>query len=89
MNPQIELVKKWLADPESVSLEELKANREAAEAAVEAAAWAAWSAAESDYWAARAAWAELLSEAADWAVDASYWKKEAIKHVDRYEELTK
>ena len=33
MNEHIELVKKWLEDKDSVSLEELEANREAADAA--------------------------------------------------------
>jgi hypothetical protein len=33
MNKHIELVKKWLADKDSVSLEELEANKKAADAA--------------------------------------------------------
>ena len=40
MNKQIELVKKWLADPDSVTQEELEKNRDAAWAAYAAAAWA-------------------------------------------------
>ena len=41
MNPEIELVKKWLADPESVSAEELKraADEDAANIAVDAKYW--------------------------------------------------
>ena len=45
MNIHIELAKKSLADNDSVSLEELKANVEAAESAREAASWAAEAAA--------------------------------------------
>jgi len=41
MNKHIELVEKWLADKNSVSLEELEASRDAANAAY-AAAWASW-----------------------------------------------
>ena len=37
MNKHIELVEKWLADNDSVSEEELKANRNAADAAANAA----------------------------------------------------
>ena len=37
MNKHIELVEKWLADNNSVSLEELKANSAAADAANDAA----------------------------------------------------
>jgi len=36
-NPQIELVKKWLDDPKSVSVEELKLSAAAADAADDAA----------------------------------------------------
>lgn len=36
MNKHIDLVKKWLADKDSVSLEELKANKDAVYAAVQA-----------------------------------------------------
>ena len=38
MNKHIELVKKWLANPDSVSLEELKDNYDAAKAVYDAAA---------------------------------------------------
>ena len=58
MNKHVELVKKWLADPKSVSLEELKANKEAAWAATwdirdaasnaADAAYAAYAAADDD-----------------------------------------
>ena len=41
MYKHIELVKKWLADPASVSQEELKDNRAAAYAAVNAASYVA------------------------------------------------
>ena len=41
MNKHIELVEKWLKDKNSVSLEELKANKDAAYAAYDAA-WASW-----------------------------------------------
>ncbi len=45
MNKHIELVEKWLNDNNSVSLEELKANRDAANAAVAAA----YAAADAEY----------------------------------------
>ena len=84
MNPHIELVKKWLADDKSVSLEELKENKKAAwdasiYAASSAIGYAAYAAADSAYGAA---------DAAD-AVDAAYWRNRAIKHVKKHEELTK
>jgi len=50
MNKHIELVKKWLADPKSVTLEELNANARAAahaDAAAKAAKATAWSAARA------------------------------------------
>jgi|TARA_B110000908_G_scaffold146290_1_gene177180 hypothetical protein len=53
MNIHIKLVKKWLADPESVTKQELKDNRTAANAAAYAAAAAdAYAAASADatYW---------------------------------------
>ena len=52
MNEHIELVKEWLADTDSVSLEELKANSEAAWAAYVAAgaAWATGRAADVAVW---------------------------------------
>lgn len=59
MNVHIELVKKWLADNESVSQQELEDNRDAAYAA-----WAAW-----------AAYAYYAADAAAYydAADAAYW----------------
>ncbi len=81
MNKHIELVKKWLADDKSVSLEELRAAYVAADAAAYAAACAA-------------AWADAAADAAAWAdaaayAYADYWRNEAIEHVRKYEELTK
>ena len=83
MNKHIELVKKWLADPTSVTQQELKDNRKAAYDAFADDtgnyADATTNAADADaYFAAYAAYA---ADAAD-AADASYW-------VRRYEELTK
>ena len=81
MKKYVELVKKWLANPESVSLEELKANKEAA--------WAAtWDIRDAAAMAAHAAyWADY--EAADAIYGADYWRNEAIKYIKEYEELTK
>jgi hypothetical protein len=78
MNKHIELVKKWLADPESVSLEELEDSKEAAYRGGVKAAWAE-AVYEAAYWAVRAAKA---------AEDATYWRNQAIKYVKQYEELT-
>ena len=58
MNEHIELVKKWLADPESVTKQDMEANADAADAAyaalaaVNAAAYAAADAAvnAAAYW---------------------------------------
>ena len=95
MNKHIELVKKWLADPEAVSLEELKANKDAAKAAIAAKAakadWDAvygsdWADAETVYEAAEAAYAAF--EAAE-AAEAAYWRNLAIKYIEKYEELDK
>jgi hypothetical protein len=52
MNKHIELVKKWLADPSSVTQEELKANADAAAAAYDAAAFYAAAAADAAYYSA-------------------------------------
>tara|TARA_R110000744_G_scaffold37908_1_gene86758 strand:- start:231 stop:413 length:183 start_codon:yes stop_codon:yes gene_type:complete len=51
MNPHIEVVKKWMADNDSVTLEELRDNRDSAYAAADAA-YAAddADAAEAAYW---------------------------------------
>ena len=90
MNKHIELVKKWLADPESVSLEELKANREAARDNWDAGATRATIAA---YWAADAA-VEAVKAAVYWAAGATavetvYWRNQTITYIKQYEELTK
>ena len=92
MNKYIELVKKWLADDKSVSLEELKENKKAAwdasiYAASSAIGYAAYAAADSAYGAAADS-AYGAADAAD-AVDAAYWRNRAIKHVKKHEELTK
>ena len=73
MNKHIELVKKWLADKDSVSQEELEANSKAAADVSDYAANAAYAADVADYAAAYAA------NAAD----------VAARYVTRYEELTK
>ena len=77
MNPQIELVKKFLDDDKSVSSEELKANKEAVYEAAAAAAD------EAAYWAA---------ETTSWTIDAEhieYCKQKAREAIAEYEELTK
>lgn len=80
MNKHIELVKKWLADKDSVSQEELNVNaKAAAELASEADEVAAEAAVRAAYAAARAAYPDASSARADW--DAAYW-------VNSYEELT-
>tara|TARA_B110000285_G_scaffold105453_1_gene120007 strand:- start:169 stop:393 length:225 start_codon:yes stop_codon:yes gene_type:complete len=72
-NKHIELVKKWLADNDSVSLEELDENDNAASAA----------AADSvPAYAAYAAYVAANDPTAANAPDPSYW-------VERYEEMTK
>ncbi len=91
MNPYIELVKKWLADNDSVSLGELKANKAAARDAYWAAA--AGAAVRDAYWAAAEAayLADLAADAAAvWDTDkAEHYKQKAIKAIAEYEELTK
>ena len=77
MNKHIELVKKWLKDNDSVSLEELEANKKSATAYDAQAAYNAAYDAEAGY-AAEAAYAAYYDD----AVDAEYWVKQ-------YEELTK
>ena len=84
MNIHIKLVKKWLADPESVTKQELKDNRTAANAAAYAAAAAdanaaAYAAAAADAYAADAA-AYAAAADAPYINDAAYWVK-------RYEKL--
>ena len=74
MNEHIELVKKSLADSDSVTEEELKANKKAAYCA---------------FWAATAAfWAATAAKTDDFD-DAEYCKQKAIKAIAEYEELTK
>ena len=87
MNKHIELVKKWLANPASVSQQELKDNRNAADAAAADAAYAAAAyRVDSVSPAAAATFAAADAAAAAYAyadaADAAYWVK-------RYEELTK
>ena len=77
MNKHIELVEKWLKDENSVSLEELKANKDAAYAAYDA------SNKDAAYYAADAA-----ADAAD-AYAAADAAAEAAYYVKRYKELTK
>jgi hypothetical protein len=77
MNKHVQLVKKWLEDKDSVSLEELKANKEGAYAAK--GAYAAYYAA---FGAAACAYACAAYYDYDAADDAAYWIK-------RFEELTK
>lgn len=80
-NPQIELVKKYLADPESVSAEELKRAADAA------AAYAAASAAAAD--AAADVAAGIYADAADAAAPTSIAAADAKYWIEKYEELTK
>jgi len=76
MNKHIELVKKWLADPKSVTQQELDDNRDAASAAY--AAYAANGAAYYAYYAYAYYAANAAADARSAA--AEYWVK-------RYEEL--
>ena len=85
MNIHIELVKKWSADKGSVSQEELKDNRTAANAAANAAYAAYADAADAAYAAyaadaADAVYAAYAAYAASADADAAYWVK-------RYEKL--
>lgn len=88
MNEHIELAKKFLADNDSVTEEELRVNKEAAWAAY----WAAgnfWAATRATRAATRAAlWAFRAAES-DELEDAEYYKQKAIKAIAEYEELTK
>jgi len=79
MNKHIELVKKWLENNESVSSEELQANKKAA-----AATYAAYADADSAGTAYAAVYAAAAKayHAAYHAADAEYWVKQ-------YEERTK
>ena len=86
MNIHIELVKKWLDNPDSVTQQELDDNRDAAYASY--TYFAADSAAA--YYAANAANAANSAYAAAMAADyATYYSAAADYWVKRYEELTK
>jgi len=74
MNKHIELVKKWLADPDSVTQEELDDNRDAANSAYAATVYSA------TVYSAYAAYAANAAADAR-SADAEYW-------IERYEELT-
>lgn len=81
MNKHIELVKKYLADNDSVTIEELRINSEAAYDTAAAyntaaAAGAAAAAAAASYNPSRCPWA------------AAHYEK-AMEYVRKYEELTK
>lgn len=82
MNKHIELVEKWLADNDSVSLDELEANREATHAAAYHAAHAAYGT-----HAAYAAHAAHAAHAAAYAAHAA--AADAAYYVKKYKELTK
>lgn len=80
MNKHIQLVTKWLADPDSVTAEELKANADAADEAYDVAYYAeraARAAARDAYYLARAA-----------SAAAVYDDARADYYVKKYEELT-
>ena len=89
-NVHIKLVKQWLADPTTVSPEELKINAEAAKTVYAADASSAAFASPAAYvaYAATSAAASTSAATSDVvyaakvAADAAYWVK-------RYEELTK
>ena len=87
MNEHIELVKKFLANDDSVTEAELKANKNDARAAWAARAAVDCDAAEAAYWA--ALWAFRAAYWADNLENAEYCKKKAIKAIKEYEELTK
>ena len=89
MNKHIELVKKWLADKESVTREELEANANAAYAAVAADSYATCAYYASDAAEAAADYYAYAAEDADDADDADYYASKAKYWVRRYEELTK
>lgn len=77
MNKHIELVKKWLADPTSVTQQELDDNLDAADCAYHATFYEAASSAAAYY----TYYAANFAAAVD-ATYAEYW-------VERYGELTK
>jgi hypothetical protein len=80
-NKHIELVKKWLADNDSVTQAELEANSYAADAASAAAAYDAYVAASAATATAAAAdaayapWNTAAKDATAAAADAAYWVK--------------
>lgn len=80
MNEHIELVKKFLDDNDSVTKEELKANKDAAYDAARAAAEAA----EAAFWAYEAA-----ADVAYYGTNSEYCKNKAREAIAEYEELTK
>lgn len=83
MNKHIQLVTKWLDNPDSVTIEELKANADAAHAA------------HAAYHAERAAHAaddaDSFIYAAHYAARAAYHAeraaRDAVRYVKKYEEL--
>jgi len=75
-NKYIELVKKWLADKDSVSLEELKANSRAAGDAYAAAANAAVNTTYSATYAAYVTATASNAAAAYATAEAAYWVKQ-------------
>jgi len=85
MNKHIEVVKKWLADKESVTKEELEANVDAAYAAANAA----YAADAADAAAYDATYAPNAASAAFAAADAANAADCAKRLVNKYEELTK
>jgi hypothetical protein len=88
MNKHIELVKKWLADKESVSREELEDNAEAAYAA--ANAYRPSAANDAYYRAYRAACCAAYAACRAAGDYAAYTDATAAAHwVRRYEESTK
>jgi hypothetical protein len=84
MNKHIELVKKWLDDPSSVTVEQLRVNTESADSAADAA-YAADAYAAAAYEA-----AAYAADAADaYAADAAdAYAEYAAECVKKYEELT-
>lgn len=79
MNKHIELVKKWLNDPSSVTIDELLINSDDAYAAIEAASYDPANVADDATYAVLEA-VDYAAYAAD-ADDAAHWVK-------RYEELS-
>ena len=91
MNRHIELVEKWLNDNNSVSLGELKANRDAAYTDDAYAASAVAVAANAAYEANAAATAayEAANAVAAYASAAASYASAAANYVNKYKELTK